>query len=222
MTEPVPQPADPEIVSAILRSDDTGPDALYPTRIGVFCDGCGLVEEGEYLVSDRMDQRERFEIAPKRLRAIGWSCDEHGDLCPNCRPTAADTSPADELRTAAEKLRRLATAASIDNDGTPTAHWNSEIQGHGRSLLCGDYTTNGRKEQIGWPSLVRGGSFQRPVYMHAQHAEYAAAMGPTVGLALAAWLESLTGIDINEHGPLPDEYQHALAVAHAINQEQQQ
>lgn len=45
---------------------------------------------------------------------------------------------------------------------------------------------------------------------------YIAAMDPAVGLALAAWLESWTGIELNEHGPMPEDAQHALAVARQI------
>ena len=133
------------------------------------------------------------------------------------------TTPADELRTAAATLRALATAASTDTDGTPTAHWNSKNQGPGRSLLCGDYTTNGRGELVGWPSLARGGSFQRPSYMSTQHAEYAAAMGPAVGLALADWLEYTASMLAAQTHP---DWQdlvgcNALAVARAINGSQQ-
>lgn len=44
-----------------------------------------------------------------------------------------------------------------------------------------------------------------------------AAMHPALGLVLAAWMESLDGVDFNEHGPGPDELIYALAVARAIN-----
>ncbi|WP_318205356.1 hypothetical protein [Streptomyces sp. SCL15-4] len=121
-------------------------------------------------------------------------------------------TPADEIRTAAAKLRTLAAATSTDTDGTPTTHWNSKDQGHGRSLLCGSYTTNGRGEQVGWPSLVRGGSFQRPSYMHTQHADYAAAMDPTVGLLLADLLDDMAdGDDAGEINPW------ALTLARELN-----
>ncbi|MFE3049577.1 hypothetical protein ACFXIY_21295 [Streptomyces albidoflavus] len=45
---------------------------------------------------------------------------------------------------------------------------------------------------------------------------YIAAMHPGVGRALAAWLESWTGIDVAEDGPLAEELRHALTVARQI------
>ncbi|GAA0501153.1 hypothetical protein [Streptomyces olivaceiscleroticus] len=79
MTEPTP-----ETISAILRSNDTSPEALYPAQIGVFCDDCGTVHEGDYLVNDLTTQPERFEIARAHLRKQGWSCTEEADRCPEC------------------------------------------------------------------------------------------------------------------------------------------
>jgi hypothetical protein len=81
---PKPRTATPEEVSAMLRSDDTGPDAPYPCQIGVYCDDCGTVVEGDYIVNDRMSKPERLEIARAHLRAAGWTCDADGDLCPPC------------------------------------------------------------------------------------------------------------------------------------------
>jgi hypothetical protein len=89
MTDPKPRPASAETVSAILRSTDTGPDALYPAQIGVFCDDCGTAVERDYLVNDRMGRQERFEVARVHLRAEGWSCNRDTDLCPNCAPAAS-------------------------------------------------------------------------------------------------------------------------------------
>lgn len=122
------------------------------------------------------------------------------------QPTAAD-----ELRAAAEKLRALATAASTDSDGTSTAAWHSEDRGHGRSALWGDHLIRNDGRRISWPLLVRGGSPQRPAYMHTQHAAYAAAMHPGVGLALADWLDG-AAVDAEQIGA----DRHALAVARAI------
>ncbi|GGQ83572.1 hypothetical protein [Streptomyces flaveolus] len=145
-------------------------------------------------------------------------------------------TPADELRAAAEQLRTLATAASIDSDGVPTANWHHEDRGRNRGHLYGDHLTRDDGRCISWPHLLRGGSAQRPTYMHVQHAAYAAAMGPVVGLALADWLDQAAryyeaGVqaaddvfrdDPAEHeaflttGPgAPSE--HALAVARQIN-----
>lgn len=129
---------------------------------------------------------------------------------------------AEELHQAAEKLRELATAASTATDGTPTANWNveyKEFQSPGHGLLCGDYIANGRGERVGWPLLHRGGSQHRPTYMASQHAEYAAAMGPAVGLALAAWLDATADrLQQQAHPGWQDTAEpQALAVARAIN-----
>ncbi|MCX5431902.1 hypothetical protein OHU11_30080 [Streptomyces sp. NBC_00257] len=108
------------------------------------------------------------------------------------------TTPADELRAAAEKLRALTTAASTDTDGTPTTQWNAEPRWpddpDGHWNLYGGYTSRDDGRRFGWPRLNRGGSQHRQAYMHPQHAEYAAAMGPALGLALADWLDKEAAI----------------------------
>ena len=43
----------------------------YPTRIVVFCDGCGSDDTGEYVVDDTMDSTERLEIARSHMRTQG-------------------------------------------------------------------------------------------------------------------------------------------------------
>ena len=104
-------------------------------------------------------------------------------------------TPADELRTAADKLRALATTASTDDDGTPTAHWNAQpcwnhLPDDGNRFLYGDRLTSDDGRPWSWPSLLHGGGQHRPARMRARHAEYAATMGPSVGLALADWLDA--------------------------------
>lgn len=127
-------------------------------------------------------------------------------------------TPADELKAAAERLRALATAASTAPDGTPTARWHSDPRRPHH--LYGDHRTLDDGRTISWPLLNRGGSPQRPAYMHAQHAEYAAVMGPALGLLVAKWLASWDGADFDEHAAMPDDLQHALAIARAINRSQ--
>ncbi|MEU5608417.1 hypothetical protein AB0H03_06615 [Streptomyces sparsogenes] len=125
-----------------------------------------------------------------------------------------DTSPADQIRAAAEELRALAVAASASSDGTPTAHWNTEPcwpDDDSTRFLRGDYLTRDDGRRISWPNLLRGGTGARPPYMATQHAEYAATMGPAVGLAVAAWLDSAAE-DAEQVGPDP----HALAVARQL------
>ncbi|MFF8422977.1 hypothetical protein [Streptomyces sp. NPDC015680] len=125
-----------------------------------------------------------------------------------------------ELRAAAQQLRALATAASTDTDGNPTAQWNAEprwpADPDGTSHLYGGYRTLDDGRRIASPSLLRGGSPQRPTRMYTQHADYIATMGPAVGLALADWLDSWTGVEISEHGPMFEDARHALAVARQI------
>ncbi|MEV5977531.1 hypothetical protein [Streptomyces sp. NPDC052114] len=136
------------------------------------------------------------------------------------------TSPTDELRTAAEKLRTLATAASTDNDGTPTAHWHTAPlwpdNDDGTRYLFGDHLTRDDGRRISWPLLLRGGRQLHQSYMHGQHADYAAAMDPTVGLALADWLDTAAehcrlGYVCCDNGPCDEIAAPALAVARAIN-----
>lgn len=79
-----PRFASPEVVSAILRSDDTGHDALYPCQIGVFCDNCGIVVQRDFLVNDRTTKPERLELIRAIARTQGWSCENGEDLCPSC------------------------------------------------------------------------------------------------------------------------------------------
>lgn len=48
---------------------------------------------------------------------------------------------------------------------------------------------------------------------------YYATMHPGVGKALAAWLGTWLGIDLREDAALPEDAQHALAIARQINKE---
>ncbi|MFF5773875.1 hypothetical protein ACFY8V_32740 [Streptomyces californicus] len=96
-----------------------------------------------------------------------------------------DTSPtpADQLRAAADLLRAASTAAA-DHSGSSV--WQSTR--HFPDQPDSDFTT--LTAGPGRP-LHKGGGGGRGVapYMHAPVSEYAALMGPGVGLALAAWLE---------------------------------
>ncbi|MGW0034701.1 hypothetical protein ACWDXD_33410 [Streptomyces sp. NPDC003314] len=73
-------------------------------------------------------------------------------------------SPADQLRTAAEKLRAAADAAEADIDTNP--YWRSALTERP------DWYANGVRNGLGGPS-----------------GELAALMGPDVGHALADWLD---------------------------------
>jgi hypothetical protein len=103
------------------------------------------------------------------------------------------TTPADELKAAAEKIRTLAMGAPANNQpwryakGLPN---DSVRTATGWEVAYGDA-----------PGDLR----------------YIAAMHPGVGKAVAAWLESWTGIDFRDDAAMPEDARHALAVARAIN-----
>ena len=107
------------------------------------------------------------------------------------------TTPADELRTAADKLRQDAEAARRASP-PPWAVTDEYV------VRCAD----------GMIVADRSGTIHP-----AERADlpYIAAMHPGVGAALADWLESWTGIDLYEAGSLPEDAKHALAVARAVN-----
>jgi len=105
------------------------------------------------------------------------------------------TTPADELRTAAEKLRKLATHPDVTPGPWLCLDGGDRIIHDGPSIEFGpaDYVVD------------------EPV-SNSANVELIAAMHPGVGLALADWLDS-AAIDAEQIGPDP----HALAVARAIN-----
>ncbi|MBP8538578.1 hypothetical protein [Streptomyces sp. MK37H] len=124
-----------------------------------------------------------------------------------------DASPADEIRAAAENLRALATAAStatatpIERGGTPTTRWYFKEREKGHGYL---YAANpdGPGTRLIHSTAGRG-SYPS---MRARHGEYAAAMDPTVGLALADLLDVIARTAHHE-GAAVDE---AFAVARQI------
>lgn len=99
--------------------------------------------------------------------------------------TDTSPTPADLLRAAAEKLRAASTAAA-EHSGNTT--WQSIRHFPGRP--GSDFTT--LTAGPGRP-LHKGGGGGRGAapYMHAPVSEYAALMGPGVGLDLAALLEAV-------------------------------
>ena len=103
-------------------------------------------------------------------------------------------NPADELRTAAEKIRTLSKAISAPDERDQVFHAEGTDVTQGRTGLYDVATTQ-----------------------TTELADYIAAMHPGVGTALAAWLESWTGIEMYEAHALPEDARHALAVARAIN-----
>lgn len=107
------------------------------------------------------------------------------------------TTPADELRTAADKLRQDAEAARRASP-PPWAVTDERVVRCADGMIVADRSgTDHPAERADLP--------------------YIAAMHPGVGAALAAWLESWTGIDLYEAGSFPEDAKHALAVARQIN-----
>ncbi|MFF9894938.1 hypothetical protein [Streptomyces longispororuber] len=118
------------------------------------------------------------------------------------------TNPADELRAAAATLRTLATAAA-DDSGNAT--WKADR--HFPEQPDAGYTA---LWATGARPLMRGGGGRGrpPAYVTAPVGDYIAAMGPTVGLALATWLDAVAS---STHGVSSAFLDEALAVARAIN-----
>ncbi|MGW2533533.1 hypothetical protein ACWCTD_03445 [Streptomyces sp. NPDC001499] len=110
------------------------------------------------------------------------------------------TNPADLLRKAASLLHDRATAAI--HEGRTT--WST-----GHTLGSKSPVVVDDQEQ---PSVLIETYATRLERVNA----YLALVGPATGLAVAAWLESWTGVDLSEHGPMPEDTQHALTVARKI------
>ncbi|MFD9781912.1 hypothetical protein ACFWZS_33925 [[Kitasatospora] papulosa] len=110
------------------------------------------------------------------------------------------TNPAALLREAASLLRDRATAAI--HEGRTT--WSTgHMLGSKSPVVVDD------QEQ---PSVLIETYATRLERVNA----YLALVGPATGLAVAAWLESWTGVDLSEHGPMPEDAQHALTVARRV------
>lgn len=140
-------------------------------------------------------------------------------------------TPADEITTAATRLRELATAASTGRNGEPTTTWavryrineftREEDRDHGCRLIATDTADeNGRgaTQLFHGPSGGYGGRGPGPS-MQPRHGEYIAAMDPTVGLAVADWLtgEARRVSCASSEAGQEIVGRRALAVARAIN-----
>lgn len=124
---------------------------------------------------------------------------------------------ADELRTAAEKLRTRAAAAAEDSGNTT---WHASR--HFPELPHTTYTTVWAT--AGTPLLRGGGGRGRPhPYVSAPVGDYIAAMDPGVGLGLASLLEAVAFSTAETHEcvfhctPGTCELASALTVARVIN-----
>lgn len=57
--------------------------------VGIYCDRCGASETGDVAGSDQGAAEDGLRV---ELRGKGWACDAAGDLCPRCRPAAAEAA----------------------------------------------------------------------------------------------------------------------------------
>lgn len=103
---------------------------------------------------------------------------------------AAPAMRADLLGQAAEKLNDL-TYAAVEEMRANHTYWGRQADN--------DTYREGIANAVGGRS-----------------GDLAAAQTPGFALAIAAWLESLAGVEVREDGPLSDEYAHAFKVARAV------
>jgi hypothetical protein len=114
-----------------------------------------------------------------------------------------DQTPAQELRAAAEKLR----AAAVETAHRAPGPWRVH-EAYGFLRVDNDRD----KTREAW-TMKTGADLAEE---NRATAEYIALLHPGVGLAVARWLDSLAGVEVSEHGPMAEEYPHALAVARAL------
>lgn len=116
------------------------------------------------------------------------------------------TSPADELRAAVTRLRALTT--DLGDCRGPWYVVHREQRPYPQRI-----------DNIGVPYIVA--STTTDPSHPPTIADYICAMHPGVGKALADWLASWDGADIDEHAAMPDDLRHALLIARAINATEQ-
>jgi hypothetical protein len=155
---------------------------------------------GRWLTGSKPRQAVLLAVHALVRPAATWDIWRHRhDPPPRRSPAPAiRRTPADELRTAAARLRTLATDAT---DGP----WTPE-QPEERWEAYRDVPIIGSGKPIATVNSEYGGLL---------NAAYIAAMHPGVGTAIADWLDS-AAYDAGMIGP----DHHALAVARLINQEQ--
>ncbi|MFD3640995.1 hypothetical protein [Streptomyces griseus] len=127
--------------------------------------------------------------------------------------TNTSPTPADQLRAAADLLREAAGHATPGPWRTHDTHLG-RVGGHTATVLTGRPNLNDT-ELIAWLPTMSHEPWDETRNAW-RNAGWMALMHPGVGLALAAWLESWVGVDLSEHGPMPEDAQHALAVARRI------
>lgn len=126
-------------------------------------------------------------------------------------------SAADELRAAAASLRKLATDATPGPWRRPlNTRYKATVtgplpEGERGNWIDGIDPTTGEREQCTVAMVPTWSNGRHSRQRGGRDLEYIAAMHPSVGLALADWLDSAAE-DAEQIGPDP----HALAVARAL------
>lgn len=123
------------------------------------------------------------------------------------------TSAADELRAAAALLREAASHATPGPWRTHDTHLGS-AGGHTATVLT-DRSDINDTELVAWLPTMSHEPWDEARNAW-RNAGWMALMHPGVGLAVARWLESWAGVELSEHGPMPEDAQHALAVARQL------
>lgn len=124
-----------------------------------------------------------------------------------------ETSPADELRTAAATLRKWSTAAHADA-GAP---WESRPRRENDPLGPTSPTCTP------WASIIHGPPARVPAYVTGPVGRWMALMDPGMGPLLADWLESVAAhLEATAHpGWHSTVAPHAFAIARRINTKEQ-
>lgn len=121
----------------------------------------------------------------------------------------SELSPSEILTAAAKLLRERAAATEPDVMALRGVAWHAEECDRDR---CACIVAQGAQFPADY---VQPGRYIADAET-PELAAWIALMHPGVGLVLADWLDSLTGIEFSEHGPMPDEMVHALAVARQL------
>lgn len=109
------------------------------------------------------------------------------------------------LRRAAARVRETANAAT---EG-PWAIWD-DLNGHG-------FITVGDAQGVLTDERPFAEECNTVAHVFTQEdATHAALWHPGVALAVAGWLESWDGVDLDPSGPMPADYEHAVNVARAL------
>jgi hypothetical protein len=128
------------------------------------------------------------------------------------------TTPADELKAAAQTLRKLTADATPGPWQRPlNTRYKATVtgalpEGERGAWLDGIDPTTGEREQCTVAMVPTWSNGRHSRQRGGRDLEYIAAMHPGVGVALADWLDSAAE-DAEQIGPDP----HAIATARAIN-----